>query len=72
MDLVQKRFDELAATKDKIAGSQTTKQVQKRSKFQMMGEPVKTYPVNEPTLDTTLLIEWQTSVLSLLSRVFWR
>jgi hypothetical protein len=55
MDVVQKRFDELELLAKRITDSQTTKYVD--------GEVV-------PTLDGRLMVEWQTSVLSLLSRVF--
>jgi hypothetical protein len=70
MDRVQKRFDELAATAEKIDQSKTHKDVRKLSPVQYVEGPTEYYTEKEPTLDGPLMIEWRTSVLSLLSRVF--
>jgi hypothetical protein len=70
MDSIRKRFNELAEMAEAIAHSQTEHSVKKASPVQYSGSPTKYYTRNEITLDGPLLIEWRTSVLSLLSRVF--
>lgn len=60
---------ELAADAERIAQSHETKVVKQASSIQYLGEPTQYVDVRVEDLNTSLMIEWQTSVLSLLGRV---
>ena len=70
MDRIQKRFDELASMADEITESKSHKNVQKPSAIQSLNGPLAYYTSTKATLNSRLMIEWRTSVMSLLSRVF--
>lgn len=70
MDRVQRRFDELAIIAEEIARSKTIRDVRKLSSTQYIDGPTQYKTEREPSLNASLMIEWRTSVLSLLSRVF--
>ena len=70
MDVIQKRFEELSQLAGRIIDSQCDKTVQIASDIQNLEGPINYYSERVPSLDGKLLVQWQTSVLSLLSRVF--
>jgi hypothetical protein len=76
MDIIQKRFDELSAMADKIISSMSTSErhmeitPRRRSLAQLQRDNPSVRTYTEQSMDAALAIEWQTSVLSLLTRVF--
>ena len=70
MERIQKRFDELAETADEIFRTFNEVDGKRLARVQQMGEPTRYVRTTRKTLDRESLIQWQTSVLNLLSRVF--
>ena len=70
MDRIQARFDELADTARAIFESMTQESQQFRSSVQFEGEPPSYHTENVDVLDGELVVQWSTSVQSLLFRVF--
>ncbi len=67
MDLIQKRFDELTAMTEAIEASKSVRTETHQPRHYRRGEEPSTYQVY--SIDFKLFRMWQTSVLSLLSRV---
>jgi hypothetical protein len=76
MDIIQKRFDELAAMADQIVATMSTKEMRievtppRRSLARLHHEARSAETRTVESMNEALGIEWQTSVLGLLTRVF--